>query len=320
LGKKFCTILIAAQNSAKIKEYTLSSLTLKMVATFLGILSVIFSLIVYDYVIYGEKITGLQQLRSQASSQQTEIHSLMAKVSFLEEQTNRLKEIEKKMQGDLKKVHELKKAKKAFSIIPKKKIFAGTKEGTRKVDFLREDEVSILDNKRPPLISYLSQELLKLRKEAYQRGQKFQELQEFLRNQISILLAIPSLWPVLGRISSEFGDTRLSGSSGGIRPHRGVDIAAPLGSTIAATAAGTVSFAGRDLECGRLICIDHGHGYSTMYGHLKEILVKPGDKIREGQTIGTVGSSGNSTGPHLHYEVRLQGSPVNPVHYLNQKK
>ncbi|MBI5969369.1 MAG: peptidoglycan DD-metalloendopeptidase family protein [Deltaproteobacteria bacterium] len=320
MAKKFYTILIASEKSGKIKNYIISSLTLKIFATFLGIAMAVFSLMICDNVIYKKKIPDLQELRAQTHSQQAEIHSLMAKVSSLEEQTNRLKEIEKQMKRDLKEAHELKKAKKAFSIIPKKKIYAGTKEGTMEVTFIREDEVSLLDNERPPLISHLRQDLLKLRKEAYQRRQKFQEFQELLRNQKSILLAIPSLWPVLGRISSEFGDTRLSGSSGGTRPHRGVDIAAPLGSPIAATAGGTVSFAGRDLECGRLICIDHGHGFSTIYGHLKEIFVQTGDKIREGQTVGTVGSSGNSTGPHLHYEVRLQGNPVNPAHYLNQIK
>lgn len=314
------TVWIAPHNSAKIKEYNFSSLTLKIVATLLVILSVIFSLILYDYVTYGKKITGLQQLRSKTNSQQAEIHSLTAKISILEEQTNKLKEIEKQMKRDLKQVQELKKAKKAYSMIPKKEIYLGSKGATRETAFIREDEVSLLDGERPPLISHLRQDLLKLRKEAYKRGQKLEEFHELLRAQKSILLAIPSLWPVLGRITSEFGDTRLSVSSGGTRPHRGVDIAAPLGSPIGATAGGMVSFAGRDLECGRLICIDHGHGFSTLYGHLKEISVKTGNKIREGQTVGTVGSSGNSTGPHLHYEVRVQSKPVNPAYYLNQTK
>ncbi len=66
-----------------------------------------------------------------------------------------------------------------------------------------------------------------------------------------------------------------------------------------------------------MICLDHGHGFSTAYGHLKELAVRTGDKVRVGQVIGTVGVSGNSTGPHLHYEVRIRGNPVNPFRYLH---
>ncbi|MDO9210121.1 MAG: M23 family metallopeptidase, partial [Deltaproteobacteria bacterium] len=182
----------------------------------------------------------------------------------------------------------------------------------------REEEVSILDKERNRLVSRLHHDLLDLRQEFSQREKNLKELQEFLQGQKSFLLATPSLWPVLGRISSGFGDTRLSPSSGGTRPHRGMDISAPSGTMVVAPADGVVNFAGRESEYGRLICLDHGHGYSTMFGHLKDLLVKTGDKVRKGQTIGTVGMSGNSTGPHLHYEVRIHGNPVNPVRYLNQ--
>lgn len=86
---------------------------------------------------------------------------------------------------------------------------------------------------------------------------------------------------------------------------------------VVAPADGVVNFAGRESEYGRLICLDHGHGYATMFGHLQDLFVKPGEKVRKGQAIGTVGMSGNSTGPHLHYEVRIYGNPVNPARYLN---
>jgi murein DD-endopeptidase MepM/ murein hydrolase activator NlpD len=98
----------------------------------------------------------------------------------------------------------------------------------------------------------------------------------------------------------------------------GIDISAPSGTPIAAPAEGVVLIAGREAEYGRLVCIDHGHGYTTMYGHLKEMHVKPGDKIQAGQNLGTVGTSGNTTGPHLHYEVRIHGRPVNPYSYLTK--
>jgi len=161
-------------------------------------------------------------------------------------------------------------------------------------------------------------ELIELSKEAFQREQTLKELREFLHAQKSVLLSIPSLWPVIGRISSAFGETRLSSSSGGTRPHMGVDICAPPGTPIVAPAEGIVTIAGREAEYGRLVCLDHGHGFITMYGHLKEFRVKVGDRVQAGQVLGTVGTSGNTTGPHLHYEVRVYGQPVNPHSYLTK--
>ena len=183
--------------------------------------------------------------------------------------------------------------------------------------FFREEEVSILDKERNRLVSRLHYDLLDLRQEFSQREKNLKELQEFLQAQKSFLLATPSLWPIFGRISSGFGDNRLFPSSGGTRPHKGIDISAPSGTMVLAPADGVVNFAGRESEYGRLICLDHGQGYATMFGHLQDLFVKTGEKVKKGQAIGTVGMSGNSTGPHLHYEVRIYGNPVNPARYLN---
>jgi murein DD-endopeptidase MepM/ murein hydrolase activator NlpD len=161
-------------------------------------------------------------------------------------------------------------------------------------------------------------ELMDLSKEAFQRERTLKDLKEFLQAQKLVLLSIPSLWPVQGRISSAFGEVRLSPSSGGTRPHMGIDISAPTGTPIVAPADGIVLSAGREAEYGLLICVDHGHGFTTMFGHLKEIRVKPGDRVKMGQMIGTVGTTGYTTGPHLHYEVRTYGRPVNPFSYLTQ--
>jgi len=329
LAKKDYTILITSQKAAKVKKFILSPLTLKIAAGILGIFIIVSGFMAYKYMIYRKKVAELQTLRSEARAQQAEIRSFMEKISVLEEQLDKLKEMEKQVEQDLKEVTELKKIKKVTPKVSRKKTSyekASPYEKTSSVKkeeredppVFREEEVSILDKERNRLVSRLHQDLLDLRQEFSQREKNLKELQEFLQDQKSFLLATPSLWPVLGRISSGFGDTRLSPSSGGTRPHRGMDISAPSGTMVVAPADGVVNFAGRESEYGRLICLDHGHGYSTMFGHLKDLLVKTGDKVRKGQTIGTVGMSGNSTGPHLHYEVRIHGNPVNPVRYLNQ--
>jgi murein DD-endopeptidase MepM/ murein hydrolase activator NlpD len=201
-------------------------------------------------------------------------------------------------------------------VVPRKKTFNESKEVRKEILTFRQETVSILEKERPRLISRLHQDLLELRKEAFQRELNLKELKEFLQAQKSILLSIPSLWPVFGPITSRFGDARAS-SSGAPRSHQGVDISVPPGTPIVAPADGVVSFAGRESEYGLMICLDHGNGFSTAYGHMKEIAVQTGDRVRMGQVIGTVGVSGNTTGPHLHYEVRIQGNAVNPFRYLH---
>jgi len=91
---------------------------------------------------------------------------------------------------------------------------------------------------------------------------------------------------------------------------------APKGTKVRSTADGRVTFAGRSGDFGRLVVVEHANGYETRYAHLKSMSVNKGKKLKRGAVVGTVGESGNATGPHLHYEVRLQGTPVNPRSYL----
>ena len=98
--------------------------------------------------------------------------------------------------------------------------------------------------------------------------------------------------------------------------HKGVDIAARRGTPVKATADGKVTFSGSKGLLGKTVIIDHGHGIVTRYGHLNEILKKRGDEVKRGDVIGEVGSTGRTTGSHLHYEVHLNGVPVNPVKYI----
>lgn len=127
--------------------------------------------------------------------------------------------------------------------------------------------------------------------------------------------AIPSIWPVHGRITAGFGE-RLDPFSGEGAFHPGVDIAAPYGTDVEAAGDGMVIAAGRDAGYGRCILIDHGDGISTRYAHLSKILVVLGEEVKRGEIIGDVGMSGRTTGPHLHYEVLIHGDPVNPARFL----
>lgn len=125
----------------------------------------------------------------------------------------------------------------------------------------------------------------------------------------------PSLWPVEGRLTSSFGE-REDPFNGEGAFHSGIDIAAPYGTPVRAAADGFVTGANMGAGYGREVTIEHGHNLLTVYGHLSAMAVVPGQHVTRGQVIGYVGQSGRSTGPHLHYEVRVHMVPVNPHKYL----
>jgi len=120
-------------------------------------------------------------------------------------------------------------------------------------------------------------------------------------------------WPVMGVITSTFGWNRK-------RYHHGMDIAAPSNTPIRAAASGVVIFAGWKSVYGRTVILEHQDGRQTLYGHARKLLVKNGQKVTRGQTLAMVGSSGNSTGPHLHFEVRVAGKAKNPITYLTRAR
>jgi murein DD-endopeptidase MepM/ murein hydrolase activator NlpD len=126
----------------------------------------------------------------------------------------------------------------------------------------------------------------------------------------------PSIWPVDGKLESGFGGRRNPFGGTSYEFHDGQDIDAPSGAPVVAGAKGIVAFVGWQHGYGRLVVIDHGGGLTTRYGHLSEFEVEQGVDVARGQFIGRVGSTGRSTGPHLHYEIRINDNPVNPLQYL----
>jgi murein DD-endopeptidase MepM/ murein hydrolase activator NlpD len=141
------------------------------------------------------------------------------------------------------------------------------------------------------------------------------ELWESLSERQSLLAATPSIKPVQGWFTSKFG-YRVSPFTGRPTMHNGLDIAAAPGTPIYATADGVVSFAGYDPGYGKLVSIDHGYGVVTRFGHTSQIFVEVGQKIHRRDLIAAVGNTGRSTGPHCHYEVRVNNVPVDPHNYV----
>ena len=155
-----------------------------------------------------------------------------------------------------------------------------------------------------------------LEKQLDKKGPRLHALESLMMDRQLQAEVSPAGWPTRGGwISSGFGP-RLDPFTGRPEFHEGVDIAAPMGTPIFAMAAGVVSFAGLDAGYGKMVQINDGDGLSTRYGHTSKILVKVGEWIKKGQEIARVGSTGYSTGPHVHFEVLEHGHEVNPMPYL----
>ena len=144
----------------------------------------------------------------------------------------------------------------------------------------------------------------------------FREAAESLSIHTERLAATPSIMPTQGWLTSAFARMREHPILHEARPHEGLDITAPAGSPIEATANGTVIFAGWETGYGNLVVIDHGFGIVTKFAHASKIMVRVGEKVRRGEAIALVGNTGLSTGPHLHYEVHVNGRPVDPIRFV----
>jgi murein DD-endopeptidase MepM/ murein hydrolase activator NlpD len=131
--------------------------------------------------------------------------------------------------------------------------------------------------------------------------------------------AQPGLWPIDGILRSSFGG-RSDPFSGEGAFHTGIDISAPIGTPVHVTADGVVVSAGWSHGYGKLVVVDHGNGFQTYYAHLSQFLAVPGEEVGRGQVIAYSGATGKATGPHIHYEVRLAGTPVNPYKYLGRAR
>ncbi|MBN2231237.1 MAG: peptidoglycan DD-metalloendopeptidase family protein [Deltaproteobacteria bacterium] len=172
-----------------------------------------------------------------------------------------------------------------------------------------------LDDARRGAVERLHRDLQRLEMRVYSEQSATDLLQDHLREQQAILNFTPSIRPVRGWISSRFG-YRNSPFTGRREFHHGIDIVNRSGTPVLATADGRVMFAGYNGGYGRMVVIDHGFGVKTKYGHLATHAVSVGDRVIRGQEIGTLGNSGRSTGPHLHYEVVVNDQTVNPVAYI----
>lgn len=289
LPKRF-TILIIPEGSHRVRRFAFNRSALKWSAAgVIGCVLLMIGLTVFALRANHDN-NEFERLREQARVHQQEMGQLVAKLENLR------KELVVMAQNDAK-VRVMNKLTK-----PKADQLGGVggpAVGDEPIDSLAALQQQIDDLRREVDLHRVSQE----------------ELQGFLNDQRSLLGARPTGWPVKGWVTSDFG-VRRDPFDGLRRMHEGIDIAARTGTPVTATAAGIVREAGTESGYGKMVVIDHGYGLSTVYAHNSRILVKIGQRVKRGDLIAAAGNTGRSSGPHVHYEVRLNGAPVNPRKYL----
>ena len=148
-----------------------------------------------------------------------------------------------------------------------------------------------------------------------EEGPRLLELERVVDQASEVVRALPLRWPIRGPVNSEFGPRR-SPWTGKPEQHHGIDIGSPPGTPVTSPAPGMVITASAHGRLGKHVALDHGHGVTSLYGHLEALDVKAGEQVEKGQVIGLVGNTGRSTGPHLHYELLVEGKPVDPRPFL----
>jgi len=159
------------------------------------------------------------------------------------------------------------------------------------------------------------EEMDRLQNESVEREKQLIELTSFLEDQRMQLSHTPAIWPSRGWLTSSFG-YRTSPFTGKKKFHEGIDISNKVGTPIVSSADGVVVYVGDLSGYGKTMVINHGFDITTRYAHCSEILVKVGDRVKRGEKVATIGKTGRTTGPHLHYEVRVNGIPQNPMRYI----
>jgi murein DD-endopeptidase MepM/ murein hydrolase activator NlpD len=177
------------------------------------------------------------------------------------------------------------------------------------------DPATMIEQDYQELVRNMHNEINEIDQASHNQRDSFSSIFSQLEGKRNLLAATPSIRPVKGWISSNFG-YRTSPFTSRREFHRGLDIATHAGTSIISPADGLVTFAGKKGLMGNMVTIEHGFGMVTRYGHTQKILKKKGERVKRGEPIALVGNTGRSTGPHLHYEIRLNGVAVNPMNYF----
>lgn len=253
------------------------------------------------YLVTRSQVVELGELRQKVSQQQAAIGAFVPRVAAVRSEIDSWKELHARMWQPFG-------PEKTPAVTP-----AGM-GGPREVDARATESVPDAREEGSPAL--LGEQLDLLHASITEEEPRLKDLEAMMSKNAQIMAALPLRWPARGPVNSEFGVRSNPWGTGSKEHHGGIDIGVPYGEPVKAPAAGLVLLAGPRGEYGNCVTLDHGNQVRSVYGHMSKVLVKSGDHVTKGQVIGLAGSTGRSTGTHLHYEVRVAGRPVNPRSFL----
>ena len=297
MAKRFYTILILPDATSTVRKLHITKAVVTIVSCLMAVFVFASAFFLYQYVNLNVRLLELKHLRQESSDR----NSLAVRVNQLEGELGRLRELDHKLRVvaglDSRGEQGSALAQGGAGVLSRTALLDAVKRGTGR------------------LADWVTRDLEALGREITSRERSFRELKNLLEAKRSVLASTPTVWPVRGLITAGYG-YRVSPFTGQREMHEGLDIATPHGTPIVATADGVVSFAGPLAAFGNVVFINHGHGFTTFYAHTSSIRVKEGKPVKRGDAIAQVGTSGRTTGPHVHYEVQVNGTTVNPMKYI----
>ena len=300
MASKKSTIIFLPGGSSKVRKISIPNKLIPLLSFVIIVSIIVVALLAHDYRQIKSQIPELQNLRKESRTQKTQLIALCKEIQQSNQKIAALQEFDHK----LRIMTNLPPSGQQDQFVG----VGGSDMSSLKPDYQLEEVHSGLIHQMHKAIDGLNTEIA-------MTALSQNELSQFLKEQKSLLACTPSLAPTNGWYSSGFG-YRISPFTNQREFHKGLDIATRIGTPIIAPADGLVISVGREGNYGRMIAINHGYNMKTRYGHLHKFRVKKGDRVKRGQIIAEVGKSGRTTGPHLHYEVLLNGVPVNPLRYI----
>ena len=300
LDKEYLDILIFGHKTSKANHLRIHRKSFKIGFYLFAFAYLCTTFFFCDYIQIKKEVYKLNQLRLETQAQKSQIQFFSDRIEDLENKLSKMKDFDRK----IRIIANLEKGQDTPPIMG----IGGSSPSDIREKLKRE-------NDKNGLIQQMRNDIERLKSEAMSREESLSELEKLLQSKKEMLAHTPSIWPVMGWVTSGFG-FRTNPFTGLTQMHEGIDISNQVGTPIIAPADGIISDIGNDLGLGKILVISHGFGMITRYAHLNKVLVRVGQKVKRGEKIAEIGTSGRTTGPHLHYEVRLDGIPVNPMRYI----
>jgi murein DD-endopeptidase MepM/ murein hydrolase activator NlpD len=320
------SIIVVAEETAPVRRFEVRKDLVRRLAWVAGGLALLMTVCLVDYIYVRIAHLELNRLRVEVADQQAQIDSFDATLDGVRSTLANIGEFERKVRiianlpgsaatGGEEVAEVGVDSAEAKAPLGDPEVSAPTGPTPQLPDAPADPQARIEAGPDEPLIAALHRGAKQLGEVAASQERSLSEVASQLESKRAHLAATPAIWPTKGWLTSRFG-TRTSPFTNQRQFHAGIDIAGERGTDVVAPAQGKVVFSGSRGPLGKSIIIDHGYGVRTQYGHSDDLYVKTGESVQRGQRIATLGNSGRSTGPHLHYVVEVKGKAVNPLDYI----